>query len=179
MAALWGCGASSSGEEEGAKTEQVAKAKGKRKHFPRSKKGKAKPMDPVGAAGPVVGSLSLKEVPVTDPEGGEATEETRTEAKLALTFGEDGTAEVDLGSIKGKCAEVERVPVGPKGKEQTPLWSIQCGEGDKSANLYVQQVGSMLLVVRAFQPLKEGAPVRYRPVKRIPMVDGAKLERGG
>ncbi len=183
-------------KNKGAKGGKAAKAgKGAKGKAAKGKKAAgASKLQPVGAAGPVVGELKLSPVedapkappaPAAAPgEGEEAAPAevatvARTQADLLLTFGEAGEATVTLGKVKGTCAELPPEPVGPEGKQQTPLWTLRCGEGDKTVDLFVLQVGDGISVVRAVPPTTEGQAATWRPVKRVPLAKGAELQRKG
>jgi len=102
---------------------------------------------------------------------------TRTKAELKLRWGTDGAQTVPLGKVKGTCAEGEARPVGPPGKEKTPLWSVQCDTGDKTIDLFILQIGPRISVVREAPGATADAPRTVKPVKRIPLAQGATLKR--
>jgi hypothetical protein len=159
---------------------------------------------PVGAAGPVAGVLTLttEQVPVTPPapaptpapppadgaappaEGAPpapapapvegAPMKTVTNASMALTWGEAGKADVKLGQVDGTCAVVPSVPVGPVGRQHTPLWTVSCDDGTAKSELYILQVNNLLAVVRGAEGAAPGA---FKPVRRVPLVAGAMVER--
>lgn len=104
---------------------------------------------------------------------------TRTKAELELRWGTDGTATVGLGKVKGTCTEGEREPIGPEGKEKTPLWTVRCADGSRDIELYILQVGPRITVVREVPGATPEAPATFNPVKRIKLAQGATLKREG
>lgn len=174
-------------------------APGKAKQPARGGKAKAAPTrgapmpDPVGAQGVVQGELVLlaTEVPAAPPtppptppaEGAppapppvEGAPRAVTDASMILTWGDEGKAQVSLGQVDGTCTSIDPVPVGPQGKQHTPLWTVRCDDAGKSVELYVLQVNNLLAVVRMEGTAGPGA---YKVVRRVPLVAGAKLEKKG
>lgn len=172
------------------------KGKGKSAKFRRGRKAKARraAMTPVGAAGDVNGTLVLTTLeeparvvrpapgPQAEAEGTAEAEPatpmvTRTKAELKLSWGDDGASTVSLGKVRGTCTDAPTAPVGPPGQEKTPLWTVRCIDGERTLDLYILQVGRRISVVRELdQPTPEGAKA-FKPVKRIPLVEGAVLRR--
>lgn len=149
------------------------------KHGKRGKHGKHKrPVmtgDPVGAEGPVAGSLAFEDKPA------EGDNPAMTAVTLDLTWGEDGSHQVDLGAYPGPCAEVEPTPVGQPGRERTPMWAIRCGppEAETPSEVFLMQVGASLSVIQRVEPSKQFPDrPRFRPVAKLPLVAGAELEKG-
>ena len=102
---------------------------------------------------------------------------TRTKAELQLRWGTDGTQTVGLGKVRGTCTESDPKPVGPPGKEKTPLWTVRCEDGTNTLDLFILQVGPRISVVRETPGATPDAPKVFKPVKRIPLVEGATLKR--
>ncbi|HHO53109.1 MAG TPA: hypothetical protein ENK18_20100 [Deltaproteobacteria bacterium] len=227
LAVLGGCGSSSDPPaQDGAATKarkapgEARQAKGRPQRGAKAGGARAAgagapqaPLAPVGAAGPVLGTLRLvvtggaadEGAPAgaepaaagTEPGGQQAADvaatpagtapagaggaqaraKPQTAASLVLSYGEGGETEVALGSVDGTCDQIEPVLVGPEGKQQLPLWAVRCGEAGEAANLYILQIGSNISVVREIPSSGEGVPIRYRPVKRVPLVKGAQLKR--
>lgn len=149
---------------------------------------------PIGAAGPVKGTLVLevKEVDLPAPpppapvgEGAEPVpapapaKKTSTDASIALAWGEGQTADAKLGSVDGVCTSVPPAPVGPEGRERTPMWTVSCEHEGQTSQLYILQVGNVLAVVRGVPTGNEAKPTAYKPVRRIRLVPGATIERAG
>ena len=192
LGAMVGCGSSTPEPPAEAAAARSAKTKGKmkgRKGKARRRRAKAPEVPPVGAAGEVLGELVLTKTeepagkPKTPPtvEVAAETEDTamviRTNAELKLSWGTDGAQTVGLGKVLGTCAESETRPVGPPGKEKTPLWAVRCQHGDRTIDLFILQIGPRLSVVREVSGKTPEAPATYKPVKRIPLVLGAKIKR--
>ena len=172
---LWGCG--------GCNDQPAPIGRGPvpiRQGSPPRTKAKIPPVPPVGAEGPVVGTLFLETTPADGGEGGDGEADPtpqKTSAALALTFGETGEAKVELGQVDGTCDELDPVPVGPEGKQHTPLWTVRCGVGDDKDELYILQIADTIAVIREVPPTAEGQRATYRPVNRVPLAKGALLQR--
>lgn len=139
---------------------------------------KAPAPKPIGAPGPVVGELKLAAAAPAAPAGADAAPgPAKTEASLALGFADGQTTTVALGAVEGTCAEIAPVPVGPAGKQKTPTWSVKCTDGGASSEVYVLQLGKTVTVVKATPDPAGAAAPKFRIVKRVPLVDGATLER--
>ncbi|MEO0602916.1 MAG: hypothetical protein AAF211_15860, partial [Myxococcota bacterium] len=172
-------------------------AKNKRRRMKGKRKGKAQRQAPIGAAGEVLGELVLTkmEEPVRKPQAApakpatpeaqaapaeaadgveaEGTEMvTRTKAELKLRWGADGTDTVSLGKVRGTCTEGDTKPIGPAGKEKTPLWTVRCDDGSKEIELFILQIGPKISVVREVPGTTPEAQATFKPVKRIPLVQG-------
>ncbi|MEN0064793.1 MAG: hypothetical protein AAGA48_21790 [Myxococcota bacterium] len=202
LGALVGCGSSTTQPTSAdnptasargkAKVGKRGKRRGGRFKGKRRKGGKQKGprMAPVGASGDVMGKLVLTKLeepvkkanPTPTPEGtaGEAAATsmiTRTKAELQLTWGENKAQTVGLGKVRGTCTDAPIRPVGNAGKEKTPLWTVRCADGDKSLELFILQVGQRISVVRESPGATPDAPKVFKPVKRIPLAQGATLKR--
>ncbi len=174
-----GCNTSSetssetSAEGAAAASKEVSPAKaGKRR-------GKAKrpAMEPVGVKGLMEGALALAPAEAEEGKG------PRTAATLNLTWGDGGRKALDLGAVPGTCTEIEPQKVGREGHESEALWSVRCERPDEAepTDLSIVQMGALLLVVQTMNPPadKPDAKPRLRPVRRVPLVRGAELQRKG
>ncbi len=204
LGATLGCGwstpepAPTEAPTSAARENAKGKARGKRKmKMKRRRRAKAKHRAAaVGGSGDVMGTLVLTEVeepvrrtaPTAAPaasaepsaEGGDAGGTpmvTRTKAELKLVWAGDGSATVGLGKIKGTCSEGATKPIGPVGREKMPLWTVHCKDGEKVVDLFILQVGQRISVVREIPGASEDAPATFKPVKRVPLVEGATLKR--
>jgi len=175
-----------------AKTGNMAPAKNK---APRGKAPRRPLPKPVGAAGPVDGVLQLtvatpdaapeeppadapadEEPPADAPADGDAAE-AKTKASLTLSWGDDGTAEVELGEVEATCEEIEPSPVGPEGQQRTPTWTVSCTTGETTYEMYILQVKSVLAVVRGTPTGNEAKPMDYKPVRRVRLAAGATIRK--
>jgi len=175
IALAWVSGCFSEPEPPAAPTqEKVAKSKpGKAKSKAKGKKPGAKPTVPaVGASGPVVGALVLTPVePAPTPAG-------KTHVAVDLTFGEDGSATVELGKVNGTCSEVASESVGPEGREQVPTWTLRCKHReDRTVDLFILQTGKFMSLIKFVESTEPNGKSRFVPIKRIPLADGATLTR--
>ena len=142
-----------------------------------AKSGKAKePEAPLGVSGEVTGKLALVAIPPAPAtEGAPASTETKTEAKLAMTFSDGQSSDVSLGTIPGECAEIPPVPVGPDNK--TPLWSVRCTpKTGEPTELHIVQNDAVVSVLRKVDV--EGQPTQFKSIKRVRLAEGASLHKG-
>lgn len=149
-----------------AKTGNMVPGKGKAKAPARGKAGMKRP-PPVGGPGENKGFLVL------EVSGAEA--ELKTDASVVLAWGEGEATKVHLGEVEGRCTSVAPQPVGPEGRQHTPLWTVSCDHMGTMTELYVLQVKTLLAVVRGGPA--EGRPMAYKPVRRVPLRPGATLVR--
>lgn len=160
---------------------------------------------PIGGAGAVKATLVLEVAkaestppapqPAPAPEGGapvegeapapapapapESTAKVESTALVKLAWGEGQSAEASLGTVDGTCTSVEPAPVGPEGRERTPMWTVSCEHEGATSELYILQIGNLLAVVRGTPTGDEAKPMAYKPVRRVRLAPGAKLERAG
>jgi hypothetical protein len=134
------------------------------------------PDAPLGVAGDVAGTLALVAIPPAPPvEGAPASTETKTEAKLAMTFADGQSSDVSLGTMPGECAEIPPVPVGPDNK--TPLWSVRCTpKTGEPTELHIVQNDAVVSVLRKVDV--EGQPSTFKSIKRVRLAEGASLHKG-
>lgn len=178
LVGLAGCSSEEPGE--GAEAPIEAAKRGKQKHRKAKQAKHRKHMlsteYPIGVDGPMIGTLRFTELPASGEDS-----PAMTQVWLDLSWSDEGSHSMDLGTFPGPCANGEPTPVGRKGAERTPMWAVRCGPDDaeQPIELYVLQVGAFLSAIQRAEPSEKFPDrPRYRPVDKIPLVNGAKLEPG-
>jgi hypothetical protein len=140
---------------------------------------------PIGVAGPATGELKLvlvePEVPIeapaeTIPGAPPPPTGKQTQATLDFAFSDGTTKEIPVGKVPGNCTETEPKPIGPEGKQQTPLWAVQCVDGETTVDIAIAQIGQSVSVLRA-PKAPEGVTPQYKIVKRVRLVPGVTLSK--
>ena len=159
---------------------------GKGKTAKGGKNGKTQPPagpPPIGSPGPATGELKLvlNEIPVEVPDpiipGAPPPPSGKTtQATITFAFSDGTTKDVPVGKVPGNCTEAVPKPIGPDGKEQTPLWAVQCVDGDSTVDIAIAQLGQSVSVLRA-PKAAEGVTPQYKIVKRVRLVPGVTLTK--
>ncbi|MFT5454119.1 MAG: hypothetical protein ACI9K2_000595 [Myxococcota bacterium] len=133
------------------------------------KGGAETPPEPIGVAGPITGTLALAK--------GGTDAEPLTTASLAFSW-EGGSKDLPLGEVKGTCKDNVPEPITSDDAQVTPVWSVTCDTSGKyDARIAIVVDGTTVSVRRAKVEGDKVSP--YRTLKRLKLVEGAELTRGG